>query len=86
MHNRQALATTFEGVNACAGIVATEEALKDPRDRARGVFAHRVTAGGRELPAIPMPLAASFRNEPSAEAYPALGESNAWFSGGAAKA
>ncbi|MGO8912732.1 MAG: CaiB/BaiF CoA transferase family protein [Bradyrhizobium sp.] len=68
----------FDGVDACVSVVATlEEGLNDPHYRARGVFAHNVAAGGRVMPAVPVPVDAAFRLRPGVCAYPTLGEANA---------
>lgn len=68
----------FEGIDACVSVVATlDEALSDPHYRARGVFAHSVEAGGRRMPAIPVPVDAVFRGAADPCPYPELGEANA---------
>jgi crotonobetainyl-CoA:carnitine CoA-transferase CaiB-like acyl-CoA transferase len=67
---------TFAGEDVCCALVRTlEEALADPHFRARGLFDHELQAGGRTLPALPVPVAAAFRNAAPA-AYPALGEAD----------
>jgi alpha-methylacyl-CoA racemase len=72
------------GRDVCCSVVATvEEALADPHLEARGLLAHRLAADGRELPALPVPLAPVFRSAPHAETYPALGEANALLAAGA---
>ncbi|MGD0641608.1 MAG: CoA transferase [Roseiarcus sp.] len=71
----------FDGVDACVSVVATlEEALNDPHYRARGAFAYCVAAGGRAMPAVPIPVDATFRLDPGACGYPELGEANALLS------
>lgn len=67
----------FEGVDACVSVVKSlEEAVESPHFRVRGVFAGRVGDGsGREIPALPLPLAPALRGQTPA-AYPRLGESN----------
>ena len=65
--------------DCCCTIVATiEEALADPHFRARGLFdATLANAEGATLPALPVPVAAAFR-EPAgtAKAAPELGADN----------
>ena len=63
--------------NVDTAIVATlQEALANPHFRARSLFDHQVSAGGREIPAIPVPLAPEFRCGQRVANYPALGEAN----------
>jgi crotonobetainyl-CoA:carnitine CoA-transferase CaiB-like acyl-CoA transferase len=57
--------------DCCATIVAPlKEAMRDPHFTARGLFAHEVTAGGKTLPALPLPLAPQFRAKPRARKAP----------------
>ncbi len=66
----------FAGKDLCCNVVSTiEEALADPQFRARGLFERRLTAGGKEIAALPVPIAPEFRAGESA-GYPALGEAN----------
>jgi alpha-methylacyl-CoA racemase len=66
----------FAGEDVCCAIVRTlEEALADPHFRARGLFDHRLQAGERSIPAVPVPVARGFRSA-SPRGYPALGEGN----------
>jgi alpha-methylacyl-CoA racemase len=52
----------LRGRDVCCSIVATlQEAVQDPQVQARQVFAHRLMVNGRELPALPVPLAPIFR-------------------------
>jgi crotonobetainyl-CoA:carnitine CoA-transferase CaiB-like acyl-CoA transferase len=68
----------FAGQDVCCSIVATlEEAVENAHFRARGLFERTVTADGRRIPALPLPLAAEFRAPEPAATYPALGEANA---------
>ena len=68
----------FEGEDCCCNLVATlEEAMADPHFRARGLFAAALVAGGRELPALPLPLAPALRAPPEVQSAPELGEANA---------
>jgi crotonobetainyl-CoA:carnitine CoA-transferase CaiB-like acyl-CoA transferase len=64
----------FQGEDVCCAIVASlEEALEDPHFRTRGLFEWRLTAAGRTIPAVPVPVAPAFRStEP--RGYPGLGE------------
>lgn len=65
----------FHGKDVCCSIVATlEEAVSDPHVRARGLFDHTLRAGGRELPALPIPIVSGLRGEPSRASAPRLGE------------
>ncbi|HKA75443.1 MAG TPA: CoA transferase [Xanthobacteraceae bacterium] len=68
----------FAAADCCTTVVATlEEALADPHFVARGLFAHAVTGeSGRTMPALPLPLAASFRTPPAAKPAPRLGADN----------
>jgi crotonobetainyl-CoA:carnitine CoA-transferase CaiB-like acyl-CoA transferase len=67
----------FEGEDCCCNLVATlEEAMADPHFRARGLFAAALVAGGRELPALPLPLAPALRAPPEVQSAPELGEAN----------
>jgi crotonobetainyl-CoA:carnitine CoA-transferase CaiB-like acyl-CoA transferase len=63
--------------DCCATIVRTlEEALSDPHFVARGLFAYKVAnAAGTTMPAIPMPIAPSFR-EPAGgiKSFPSLSD------------
>jgi crotonobetainyl-CoA:carnitine CoA-transferase CaiB-like acyl-CoA transferase len=69
--------TVFQGEDVCCALVRTlEEALADPHFQARGLFAHELQAGGRALPAVPVPVAPEFRRA-AAAGFPALGEANA---------
>jgi alpha-methylacyl-CoA racemase len=68
----------FEGEDCCCNLVATlEEAMADPHFRARGLFAAALVAGGRELPALPLPLAPALRAPREVQSAPELGEANA---------
>lgn len=67
----------FKGVDACVSEVKSlQDAADSPHFHARGIFSDRVNDGaGREIPALPLPIDASFRNTP-ASAYPGLGEAD----------
>ncbi|HEV2673045.1 MAG TPA: CaiB/BaiF CoA-transferase family protein [Aliidongia sp.] len=66
----------FSGQDVCCSIVVTlEEAVNDPHVAARRLFAHKLQAGGRDLPALPIPLASIFREEASRSVAPTLGAS-----------
>ena len=68
----------FAGKDVCACLVKTvQEALADAHFIERGLFARRLVAGGRQIPALPVPVAAAFRDAASAAGYPLLGEDNA---------
>lgn len=65
----------FAGQDVCCSVVATlEEAARDPHFAERGLFAHSLKAGGREIPALPVPVAPTFRSNTIRAAAPALGE------------
>jgi crotonobetainyl-CoA:carnitine CoA-transferase CaiB-like acyl-CoA transferase len=67
----------FQGEDVCCAIVASlEEALEDPQVQARGLFDHVLSADGRSLPALPVPVAPAFRSDVP-RGYPRLGEGNA---------
>jgi hypothetical protein len=53
-----------------------QEALKDEHFIARGVFAARLEAGGKEMTALPVPVVPAFRANRESAGYPALGEGN----------
>ncbi len=61
--------------DCCATIVTPlEEAMRDPHFIERGLFAHQVAAAsGKIMPALPVPIAAEFRDKPSAKKAPKLG-------------
>jgi len=68
----------FAGKDVCACIVKTvQEALADSHFIERGLFARRLVADGRQIPALPVPVAASFRDTTVVAGYPSLGEDNA---------
>jgi len=69
----------FAAADCCATVVATlEEALADEHFVARGLFAHSVAGeSGRTMPALPVPIAAPFREAPRVRAAPQLGADNA---------
>ena len=69
----------FEGEDVCCTVVrGVREALEDEHFRARGVFDRSVEdGGGREIPALPLPIAPDFRRPELGLGYPALGEANA---------
>ena len=67
----------FEGKDCCSCVVGSvEEALRDPHFAARRVFAARLAAGDHEIPALPVPVDAAFREDGAALGYPALGEAD----------
>jgi len=69
----------FAAADCCATIVTPlEDARVDPHFVARGLFAHSVAgAGGRTMPALPVPVAPQFRAVPGVKPAPALGSGNA---------
>ena len=68
----------FAAADCCVTImVSLEEALHDPHFVERGLFAHQVAgASGKTMPALPVPLAATLRDAPSAKPSPQLGADN----------
>lgn len=67
----------FAGKDLCCCVVATmQEALNDAHFKARGLFNRTVTADGKSVTALPVPVADVFRNVQSAAGYPALGGDN----------
>lgn len=69
--------STFAGKDLCCCVVATmQEALNDAHFTARGVFNREVTADGKSVMALPVPVADAFRNAQMRTGYPALGSDN----------
>ena len=67
----------LSGKDVCCAIVASiEEALGDPHFQARGVFARKLAAAGRSMPALPVPVDPTFRGDAIEKGWPALGEAN----------
>jgi crotonobetainyl-CoA:carnitine CoA-transferase CaiB-like acyl-CoA transferase len=67
----------FAGKDVCCSVVGSiEQALADPHFKARGLFARTLTADGKSIPALPVPVASQWRGD-GAAGYPALGEANA---------
>lgn len=71
------LRVLFAGKDVCCCIMASvEEALADPHFIARGVFGAKLNAEGKQITALPVPVAPQFRAQPESAGYPALGEAN----------
>jgi alpha-methylacyl-CoA racemase len=69
----------FAGEDVCCCIVrSVEDALRDPHFAARGVFGAKLAAGGKEISALPVPVAPQFRAQGQIAGYPALGEANSF--------
>ena len=67
----------FAGKDLCCCVVATmQEALNDAHFKARGLFNRTVTADGKSVTALPVPVADVFRNTKTEADYPALGSAN----------
>ena len=67
----------FAGKDICCSIMASvEEAMRDPHFIARGVFGARLVAEGKQMTALPVPVAPQFRAQADTAGYPALGEAN----------
>lgn len=67
----------FEGKDACVSLVRSlEDAVQQPHFQSRGLFEQRVEdSQGRALPALPLPIDASFRTT-ALPTFPELGEGN----------
>lgn len=73
----EAWRATFAGHDVCCSLVSNlQEAVADPQFAARGVFDRTIAAGGRFVPALPVPIADCFRAEGEKSA-PRLGADNA---------
>jgi crotonobetainyl-CoA:carnitine CoA-transferase CaiB-like acyl-CoA transferase len=58
-------APVFAKADCCVTIVAPlEEALRDRHFIERGLFAHRLTVGGKDIMALPLPVDPQFREAP----------------------
>ena len=67
----------FAGKDLCSCVVATmQEALDDAHFKARGLFNRKVTADGKTVIALPVPVADVFRSSAVEASYPALGDAN----------
>ncbi len=67
----------FAGKDLCCCIVGSvDAALRDPHFAARGVFAAKLAAEGKQIAALPVPVAPQFRSQPDVAGYPELGEAN----------
>ena len=67
----------FAGKDLCCCVVATmQEALNDAHFKARGLFDRTVTADGKAITALPVPVADVFRTSRTDAGYPALGSAN----------
>ena len=72
----------FAGQDICCCVMASiEEALADPHFQARGVFTAKLVADGKEIDALPVPVAPHFRAQSDTAGYPALGEGNSLLDG-----
>ncbi|HEX5608888.1 MAG TPA: CaiB/BaiF CoA-transferase family protein [Solirubrobacterales bacterium] len=73
----------FATEDVCCTIVAgLPEALADEHVAARGLLDDSVGDGERQIPALPLPLAATLRGQRGHTTYPALGEGNSTLLGG----
>ncbi len=73
-HELEAL---FAGRDVCCSIaVSMKDALSNPHFIARGVFRRELSAGGKHISALPVPVADAFRGTERAVGYPELGEAN----------
>ena len=68
----------FAGKDLCCCVVATmQEALDDAHFKARDLFNRKVSADGKTVIALPVPVADMFRSAKIEDGYPALGSANA---------
>lgn len=72
-------APLLAAADCCCSVVKTPaEAAADPHFNARGIFGRKLNISGREVPALPLPIASAFRAPAGAsERAAALGEDNA---------
>ena len=71
------LSALFKGHDVCCAIAVTlEDAMKDEHFAARGLFTRDLTADGKRIPALPVPVADNFRGSARELTYPRLGEGN----------
>jgi len=69
--------TIFAGKDVCCSVVTSiKDAAADPQVVARRLFERKVTAQGKEIAALPVPIAEIFRSASATAGYPALGEAN----------
>ena len=67
----------FAGKDICCCIVnSVEAALRDQHFVARSVFAAQLVADGKQIAALPLPIAPQFRARTQTAGYPALGEAH----------
>ena len=67
----------FAGKDLCCCVMASvEEALNDPHFKSRGVFNRKVSADGKSIVALPVPVAEAFRSAQIDASYPGLGSAN----------
>lgn len=65
----------FKGQDVCCCTVATlEEAANNPHFAARKLFSQPLKADGKEIPALPIPVASAFRSSATRPTSPRLGE------------
>ncbi len=64
----------FAAADCCTTIVLPlEQAMRDPHFVARGLFDYKVeSAAGKTIPALPLPIAPQFRDEPGGKKAPKL--------------
>jgi crotonobetainyl-CoA:carnitine CoA-transferase CaiB-like acyl-CoA transferase len=72
------LQVLFAGRDVCCALAARiEDALADPHFVARGIFDRALSADGKRITALPVPVADAFRSTERITGYPELGEANA---------
>ena len=71
------LQALFQGHDVCCTIVTElANAIRDPHFNGRGIFARELSASGKRIAALPVPVAECFRSPDRGATYPALGEGN----------
>lgn len=69
--------TRFAGKDLCCCVMASvQEALDDPHFKSRGVFDRKLSADGKTIVALPVPVDAAFRSAEVDDTYPPLGNAN----------
>jgi alpha-methylacyl-CoA racemase len=67
----------FAGKDLCCCVAASlEEAMRDPHFTSRGVFDRTLTANGKTITALPVPVDNAFRSDAVDASYPPLGDAN----------
>lgn len=76
-HTAQELEALFAGHDVCCAVaVNLQEAMRDQQFVERGIFSRTLTAAGKAITALPVPVADVFRASEREAGYPELGEAN----------